>query len=137
MTGSRRTFTISTPCGIFTSGNPCWAPATIVGIAPTITNTNRKAGVTTMVKCPHCKRDAMSRWRKSSLGPGRVVICQSCGKRISAHWTGVFAAIPAFLGGFALMKSESLPLGLMAVAAGILVMGLIHTFLVPLIRNDA
>ena len=78
----------------------------------------------------------MSLWRKSSLGPGRVVNCQACGKKISAHWTGVFAAIPAFLGGFALMKSESLPLGLAAVAAGILVMGLIHTYLVPLIRND-
>jgi cytochrome b subunit of formate dehydrogenase len=78
----------------------------------------------------------MSLLRKSALGPGRVVRCQSCGKKISAHWTGVFAAIPAFLGGFALMKSESLFLGLAAVAAGILMMGVIHTFLVPLIRND-
>ena len=79
----------------------------------------------------------MSHFRKSALGPGRVVSCQSCGKKISAHWTGVFAALPAFLGGFALMKSESVPLGLAAVVAGILVMGLIHTFLVPLIKNDA
>ena len=90
-----------------------------------------------MVKCPYCKREAMSHFRKSALGPGRVVSCQSCGKKISAHWTGVFAALPAFLGGFALMKSESVPLGLAAVAAGILVMGLIHTFLVPLIKSDA
>ena len=89
-----------------------------------------------MVKCPYCKRMAMSLWRKSALGPGRVVKCQSCGKRISAHWTGVFAAIPAFLGGFTLMKSASLPLGIAAVAGGILLMGLIHTYLVPLIRND-
>lgn len=90
-----------------------------------------------MVKCPYCKRTAMSLMRKSSLGPGRVVKCQSCGKKISAHWTGVFAAIPAFLGGFALMKSESLPLGFAAVAGGLVLMGLIHTYLVPLIRNDA
>ena len=90
-----------------------------------------------MIQCPYCKRTAMSRWRKSALGPGRVVNCQSCGKKISAHWTGIFAAIPAFLGGFALMKSESAPLGLAAVVAGLIMMGLIHTYLIPLIRNDA
>jgi hypothetical protein len=89
-----------------------------------------------MVKCPYCNRAAMSRWRKSALGPGRIVNCQSCGKKISAHWTGVFAALPAFLGGFTLMKSESWPLGMAAIIAGLLAMGLIHTFLVPLIRND-
>lgn len=90
-----------------------------------------------MIQCPYCKRSAMSLWRKSALGPGRVVNCQSCGKKISAHWTGIFAAIPAFLGGFALMKSESTPLGLAAVVGGIIMMGLIHTYMVPLIRNDA
>lgn len=89
-----------------------------------------------MVKCPYCNRSAMSLLRKSALGPGKAVSCQSCGKKISAHWSGVFAAIPAFLGGFALMKSESLPLGILAVGGGILVMGLIHTYIVPLIRND-
>ena len=90
-----------------------------------------------MVKCPYCSRPAMTLWRKSALGPGRVVRCQSCGKKISAHWTGILAAIPAFLGGFALMKSESLLLGIAAVVAGVLLMGVLHTFLVPLIRNDA
>jgi hypothetical protein len=35
------------------------------------------------------------------------------------------------------MKSESLPMGIAAVVAGILVMGLLHTYLVPLVRNDA
>ena len=79
----------------------------------------------------------MSLWQKSALGPGRVVNCQSCGKKISAHWTAVFAAIPAFLGGYVPMKSESLPLGIAAVVAGILVMGVLHTFVVPLVRNDA
>lgn len=87
-----------------------------------------------MVNCPHCKRAAMSPLRKSALGPGRIVRCQSCGKNISAHWTGVFAAIPAFLGGLALMKSDSLLLGLAAVAGGLVMMGLIHTYLVPLVR---
>jgi len=79
----------------------------------------------------------MSLWQKSALGPGRAVNCQSCGKKVSAHWTAVFAAIPAFLGGYVLMKSESLPLGIAAVVAGILVMGVLHTFVVPLVRNDA
>jgi hypothetical protein len=79
----------------------------------------------------------MSLWRKSALGPGRVVNCQSCGKKVSAHWTAVFAAIPAFLGGYVLMKSESLPVGIAAAVAGILVMGVLHTFVFPLVRNDA
>ncbi len=84
----------------------------------------------------------MSLLRKSALGPGRAVNCQSCGKKVAAHWSAVFAAIPAFLGGYALMKSESLLLGMAAVAVGLLVMGAIHTYLVPLVpvplgRKDA
>jgi hypothetical protein len=90
--------------------------------------------VAIMVNCPHCKHAAMGPLRKSALGPGRIVACQSCGKKISAHWTGVFAAIPAFLGGLALMKSDSLLLGLAAVAGGLVMMGLIQTYLVPLVR---
>jgi cytochrome b subunit of formate dehydrogenase len=79
----------------------------------------------------------MTLWRKSALGPGRAVNCQSCGKTVSAHWIAVFAAIPAFLGGLALMKSESLLLGITAVVGGVLIMGALHTFLVPLVRSDA
>ena len=90
-----------------------------------------------MVKCPYCGRAAMSLARKSALGPGRAVSCQSCGRKVAAHWVAVFAAIPAFLGGLALMKSESVPLGIAAVVAGVLIMGLLHTFLVPLVRSDA
>ena len=90
-----------------------------------------------MVKCPYCNRAAMSLQRKSSLGPGRAVNCQSCGKKVSVHWMAIFAAIPAFVGGFVLMKSESLPLGIVAVVGGVVIMGLLHTFLVPLVRSDA
>jgi hypothetical protein len=90
-----------------------------------------------MVKCPYCSRAAMSLSRKSALGPGRAVSCQSCGKKVAAHWAAVFAAIPAFLGGLALMKSESLPLGIAAVVAGVLIMALLHAYLVPLVRSDA
>jgi hypothetical protein len=79
----------------------------------------------------------MSLWRKSALGPGRAVSCQSCGRKVAAHWTGIFAAIPAFLGGYAFMKSESLPLGFAAVVGGVLIMGVLHTYLVPLVRSDA
>ena len=89
-----------------------------------------------MTKCPHCGRPAMSLLRKSSLGPGRVVKCQSCGKPIATHWIGILAAFPAFVGGFAMMKSDSLPLGLAAVAAGILAMAMIQTFVVPLMKGD-
>jgi len=89
-----------------------------------------------MVKCPYCKRAAMTLWRKSALGPGRAVRCQSCGKNVAAHWSAVFAAIPAFLGGFVLMKFESLPVGIAAVVGGILIMGAVHTYLVPLVRHD-
>ncbi len=90
-----------------------------------------------MIKCPYCGRAAMSLFRKSALGPGRVVGCQSCGKKVAAHGVAVFAAIPAFLGGFILMKSESLPLGIAAVVGGILLMAMLHTYLVPLVRADA
>lgn len=90
-----------------------------------------------MVKCPHCGRPAMSLLRKSALGPGRAVRCQSCGKPVATHWIAIFAAMPAFLGGFVFMKSESMPLGIAAIVAGVLVMGVIQTFLVPLVRGDA
>jgi len=97
----------------------------------------RPLDVTKMVKCPYCSRPAMTLWRKSALGPGRVVSCQSCGKPVAAHWTGILAAIPAFLGGFVLMESENVPLGIAAVIGGVIAMGLLHTFLVPLVRSDA
>ncbi|MEA3195388.1 MAG: hypothetical protein QOD26_3721 [Betaproteobacteria bacterium] len=76
----------------------------------------------------------MSLWAKSSLGPGRAVSCQSCGKRISTHWIGIFAAVPAFLGGFAFLKAESTALGIACVVAGVVAMALIQTFLVPLMK---
>jgi hypothetical protein len=90
-----------------------------------------------MVKCPYCGKSAMSRWQKAGLGPGRLVECQSCGRKVAAHWLAIFAAIPAFLGGLFFMKSDSMPMGLVAVVAGVLLMGLLHTFLVPLVRADA
>ena len=90
-----------------------------------------------MIKCPHCGRPAMSRLRKSALGPGRVVACQSCGKKVATHWIAIFAAIPAFLGGYVMMKSDSVPLGVAAILGGVLVMALLQTFLVPLVRGDA
>jgi hypothetical protein len=49
----------------------------------------------------------------------------------------IFAAIPAFLGGLAAMKSASFLLGSADVVAGVLAMGFIQTFLVPLVRGDA
>ena len=90
-----------------------------------------------MVNCPYCNRPAMSLARKSSLGPGRAVRCQACGRLVATHWMAIFAALPAFMGGLAMMKSDSLPLGLAAVAAGVVAMALIHTFAVPLMKIEA
>ena len=90
-----------------------------------------------MVKCPYCSASAMSLLRKSGLGPGRVVNCQSCGKPVTTHAIAVLAAIPAFLGGFAFLRSDSSLLGIAAVVAGVLAMALIQMFLVPLVRANA
>jgi hypothetical protein len=49
----------------------------------------------------------------------------------------ILAAIPAFLGGLAALKSASLLLGVAAVVAGVLAMAFLQTFLVPLVRGDA
>jgi hypothetical protein len=90
-----------------------------------------------MVKCPHCGRPAMSLGRKAGLGPGRIISCQSCAKPVTTHSMAVFAAIPAFLGGFAALRSGSLLFGTLSVVGGVLVMALIQTFLVPLTKSDA
>ena len=89
-----------------------------------------------MVKCPYCGRPAMSLLRKSGLGPGRKISCQSCGKLVTTHSMSVFAAIPAFLGGLVALKSASFLIGGAAIVGGILTMGLLQTFLVPLVRGD-
>jgi hypothetical protein len=56
---------------------------------------------------------------------------------VATHWIGIFAAVPAFLGGFALIKSGYMPIGYAAVVGGILLMGLLQTFLVLLVRSEA
>lgn len=89
-----------------------------------------------MVKCPHCQQAAMSLMQKSALGPGRVVSCQSCGKKVATHWVAIFAAIPAFLGGYVLLKSGSSLIGLAAVVGGLLTMAVLQTFLIPLVRSE-
>ena len=88
-----------------------------------------------MVRCPHCGRAAMTLGQKASLGPGRVVRCQSCGGVVSAHPVAILAAIPAFLGGYAFLNVESAPLGMAAVIAGLVAMALLQTFVVPLIKS--
>jgi hypothetical protein len=89
-----------------------------------------------MVNCPHCNGTAMTLMQKSALGPGRAVPCRSCGKTVASHWVGILAAIPAFLGGYVFLNTESVHIGFAAVAAGILVMALLQTFLVPLMKYE-
>jgi hypothetical protein len=79
----------------------------------------------------------MSLGRKAGLGPGRIIACQSCGKRVSTHSMAVFAAIPAVLGGLFALRSGSLSVGFLSVVIGVAAMALIQTFLVPLIKSDA
>jgi hypothetical protein len=79
----------------------------------------------------------MTLFQKSALGPGRAVACQACGKPVAAHWVAVFTAIPAFLGGFALMRADYQPIGFLAVACGLVTMAALQTFAVPLVRSDA
>jgi len=79
----------------------------------------------------------MSLARKSGLGPGRVINCESCGKRVTTHPMSIFAAVPAFLGGLFALKSGSMLLGAAYVVAGVLTMAFIQTFIVPLVRTDA
>ena len=79
----------------------------------------------------------MSLMRKSGLGPGRTINCQSCGKPVTTHSMSVLAAIPAFLGGLVALKSASFLLGSAAIVGGVLAMAFIQTFLVPLVRSDA
>ena len=90
-----------------------------------------------MVKCPYCRDPAMSLVRKSRLGPGRTTNCESCGKPVMTHSLAVFAAIPAFLGGVAFLKSASVLIGTLAVVGGVLTMAFIQTFLVPLVKAEA
>ncbi|MBA3505495.1 MAG: hypothetical protein H0T80_06890 [Betaproteobacteria bacterium] len=90
-----------------------------------------------MVKFPWCSRPAMSLMRKSGLGPGRVVDCQACGKPVRTHSMSAFAAIPAILGGVLAMKSASFLSSTAAILGGVFAMGLIQTFLVPLVRSDS
>jgi hypothetical protein len=71
---------------------------------------------------------------KASLGPGRIVRCRSCGAPVAAHPLSILAAVPAFLGGFAFLKSDSVAMGIAAVGAGLAAMALIHTFIVPLTK---
>ena len=89
-----------------------------------------------MVKCPYCGRPAMTLARKAGLGPGRIIACQSCGKPVTTHSLAVFAAIPAFIGGFLALKSGALVPGALAVIAGVLAMAFIQTFLIPLVRSE-
>ena len=89
-----------------------------------------------MVKCPYCGNPAMTLMRKSGLGPGRTINCASCGKPVTTHSMAIFAAVPAFLGGFVCLRSSSLLLGIAAIVAGVLTMAMIQTFLVPLVRSE-
>ncbi len=78
----------------------------------------------------------MTLMRKSALGPGRAVACQSCGRLVAAHWIAIIEAILAFLGGYFLMNCASIPVGVLAVVGGVLAMAFLQVYCVPLVRSD-
>ena len=90
-----------------------------------------------MVKCPYCGKAAMTLGRKSGLGPGRTIDCAACGKPVTTHPLAIFAAVPAFIGGFLCLQSGSLLVGAGAVVSGVVAMALIQTFVVPLVRSES
>ena len=87
-----------------------------------------------MLTCPWCRMPAMTLGQKASLGPGRVVQCRACRRNISSHPIAILGALPAFLGGYAFLNTESVPLGFLAVVAGLAGMALLQIFAVPLTK---
>lgn len=87
-----------------------------------------------MRTCPYCGQEAMSVFRKPSVGVLRRVKCQSCGKRVSVGVLSLFGLAALFLGSAAAIYL-GLPLGLVAFVVGVIAMFVIHEA-VPLVGRD-
>ncbi len=90
-----------------------------------------------MYQCPHCGKPAISALRKTILGPGVPVACQSCGKSIKITYPSwLKAAMP----GVAVMvvalffDSNLLVYGLST--AGLALMIGLHLLWVPLVKEE-
>lgn len=91
-----------------------------------------------MNACPHCKRPAISRSRKATLGPAGTAHCRHCGRLVSVPSKALLTVIP-FLASIifsAGLAPDPWLLGLVAVAIGALIMFSLHDALVPLVACD-
>tara|TARA_B100001996_G_scaffold43860_2_gene31685 strand:- start:73 stop:339 length:267 start_codon:yes stop_codon:yes gene_type:complete len=73
------------------------------------------------LKCPHCKKDAMSVSTRLWLGPARRVACENCGKYVSVSWASVIGLIPILAGFYISLVSDNLEMGIGILAIGTMV----------------
>ena len=74
-------------------------------------------------------------WRKAMLGPATTATCQSCGCRVSVHWTAIWTTIPFPIAmGIALLV-YSVVLATLIWIGGAVVMAQLYHFYVPLIAR--
>ena len=88
-----------------------------------------------MYQCPHCGKPAITVLRKTLLGPGVPVACQSCGKSIKITYPAwLKAAFPgaAVMVGALFFDSEALMYGVSLVGLALMI-GL-HLLWVPLVK---
>jgi hypothetical protein len=98
-------------------------------------NTNQ--GWKEMYQCPHCGQPAISALRKTVLGPGVPVACQSCGKAIKITYPAwVKAAVPGALVMVAALFFESNLLVYGLSIAGLVLMIALHLLWVPLVKEE-
>jgi hypothetical protein len=90
-----------------------------------------------MFNCPHCGKPAITVLRKTILGPGVPVTCQSCGKNIKITYPAwLKAAFPgaAVMVGALFFDSKPLMYGVSLVGLGLMI-GL-HLLWVPLVKEQ-
>lgn len=90
-----------------------------------------------MFQCPHCGKPAITALKKTVLGPGVPVACQSCGKSVKiAYPAWMKAALPGALVMVAALffESDLLVYGLSTV--GLALMIALHLWWAPLVKEE-
>lgn len=90
-----------------------------------------------MFNCPHCGKPAITVFRKTILGPGVPVTCQSCGNYFKITYPAwLKAAIPgaAVMVGALFFDSKTLMYGVSLV--GLVLMIALHLMWVPLVKEQ-
>jgi hypothetical protein len=84
------------------------------------------------VTCPLCQHQAMSPIEKLSLGPAKSVPCRNCGRRLRVSYGSLIGLIPFLAAIVWSVFLHAFVAKVLVWLAGILVMGAIHLFWVPL-----